>query len=511
MTEQNQAVRVRFAPSPTGHLHIGGARTAIYNWAFARRQGGSFILRIEDTDPERSTVENTAQILRSLRWLGLDWDEGPEVGGQYGPYLQTERFEFYRQALEQLQAKGAVYPCFCSPEELEERREAALAAGKSNIGYDRSCRDLPADEVAERLKLGEPHTWRLKIPLDHGPVSFEDEVFGTTTFPIDQLDDFVLFRSDGTPTYNFVVCVDDALMQISHVIRGDDHLSNTPKQILVYEALGIQPPRFAHLSMILGGDGKRLSKRHGATSVEAFEEEGYFPQALLNYLALLGWSLDGETTLLTAQKLCENFSLERVSRNPAVFDEAKLAWINSEYIKQMGASCFINALLPYLQDYGFTRSGAVADADGVAADVAAWRPWYESIYPLVAERVKVLADVCPMIAYLFSGPKVALDEASVEKCLRTSTAHDCLAAATEALGAADLTWDCHSIEQALRLLPERLGLKPKVVFQAVRVAICGNMVSPPLFESIALLSRENTLSRLREALDLSAAGGQPLP
>jgi glutamyl-tRNA synthetase len=266
-------VRVRFAPSPTGNLHIGGARTAIYNWAFARRHNGSFILRIEDTDPERSTPENTAQIIRSLRWLGLDWDEGPEVGGDFGPYLQTQRFDTYRTTLERLRERDAVYPCFCSAEELAAKREAALAA-KNYAGYDRSCRALSPQEAQARIDAGEPHTWRLKIPLDRGDVVFDDVVFGTTTFPATQLDDFILLRTDGTPTYNYVVCVDDALMGITHVIRGDDHLSNTPKQILVYEALGVPTPRFAHLSMILGPDGKRLSKRHGATSVEAYLDEG---------------------------------------------------------------------------------------------------------------------------------------------------------------------------------------------------------------------------------------------
>ncbi|MCL1879163.1 MAG: glutamate--tRNA ligase, partial [Actinomycetia bacterium] len=262
-------VRVRFAPSPTGHLHVGGARTAIYNWAFARRHQGSFILRIEDTDPERSTPEHTAQIIRSLRWLGLDWDEGPEAGGELGPYQQTLRFHLYAEALKRLRADGRAYPCFCTPEELTSRRDAAMTT-QSFSGYDRCCRDIDPATAAERIAAGEAHTWRLKLPLGHGPVSFADEVFGTVTVPFEQLDDFILVRSDGSPTYNFAAVVDDSLMQVTHVIRGDDHLSNTPKQILVYEALGAEVPHFAHLSMILGADGSRLSKRHGATSVEAW-------------------------------------------------------------------------------------------------------------------------------------------------------------------------------------------------------------------------------------------------
>jgi glutamyl-tRNA synthetase len=496
------SVRVRFAPSPTGHLHIGGARTAIYNWAFARRNGGSFILRIEDTDPERSTPENTAQIIRSLRWLGLDWDEGPEEGGDYGPYLQTERFDTYQQTLERLRQHDAVYPCFCTPETLSAKREAALAA-KNYAGYDRSCRAIPTDEAQARIDAGEPHTWRLKVPLERGDVVFEDLVFGTTTFPATQLDDFILVRTDGTPTYNYVVCVDDALMGITHVIRGDDHLSNTPKQILVYEALGAPLPQFAHLSMILGADGKRLSKRHGATSVEAYRDEGYFPEALLNYLALLGWSLDGETTLFGADVLTGNFSLGRISRNPAIFDETKLAWVNASYLKEMGAAAFADALLPYLQREGLTREGgaaAVASPEEVAADVAANRSWYEALYRLVAERTKTMAEVLPMLAYLFTGDKVPLDEKSVEKCLRVEGAHEVLTRVSQVLANEQLPWETEAIEAALRSVPPELGVKPKVVFQALRVATCGNMVSPPLFESLELIGRRRTLARIVGAL-----------
>ncbi|MDR3037347.1 MAG: glutamate--tRNA ligase, partial [Coriobacteriales bacterium] len=498
----------------TGNLHIGGARTAIYNWAFARRNAGSFILRIEDTDPERSTPENTAQIIRSLRWLGLDWDEGPEVGGEKGPYLQTERFGLYQEALERLRERDAVYPCFCSAEELDARREAALAA-KNYAGYDRSCRDIPRDEAAQRIEAGEPHTWRLKVPLEHGDIVVDDLVFGQTRFSITQLDDFILVRTDGTPTYNYVVSIDDALMGITHVIRGDDHLSNTPKQILVYEALGAPIPRFAHLSMILGSDGKRLSKRHGATSVEAYREEGYFPEALLNYLALLGWSLDGETTLFGADVLTRNFSLDRVSRNPAIFDETKLAWVNASILKQMGAPAFRTALLPYLQDLGLTREGVLTlDNDGtfqvrepatheaVAADVAHNRSWYEAIYPLVAERAKTLAEVLPMTAYLFTGDTVPLDEKSVAKCLKVESADEVLTHALPLLGDPQLDWTAIAIETALRTLPEELGLKPKTVFQALRVAVCGNMVSPPLFESLELLGRAHTLARVQRAQEV---------
>ena len=330
-------VRVRFAPSPTGKLHIGGARTAIYNWAFARAMGGKFILRIEDTDPERSTEENTQIILRAMRWLGLDWDEGPEVGGEFGPYHQTERFDTYTAALETLKERGAVYPCFCTKEELDAKREAA---GESYAGYDRTCRNLSAEEAQARIAAGEPHVWRLKVPENHGPIEFDDAVYGHMSFPADVMDDMILVRTDGTPTYNFAVVCDDANMQITHVIRGDDHLSNTPRQILIYEALGLEAPTFAHLSMILGADGKKLSKRHGATSVEEYKAQGFLPDTMVNFLALLGWSLDGETTVISRDVLCEKFSLDRITKKDAVFDETKLEWMNGQYIKAM-RSCAV--------------------------------------------------------------------------------------------------------------------------------------------------------------------------
>ncbi|MBO4365745.1 MAG: glutamate--tRNA ligase, partial [Eggerthellaceae bacterium] len=338
MTDSNATqVRVRFAPSPTGRLHIGGARTAIDNWAFARANDGKFILRIEDTDPTRSTEENTQVILRAMRWLGLDWDEGPEVGGECGPYLQTQRMETYRDALEQLKAVGAVYPCFCTKEELDAKRAAAEAEGGKYGGYDRTCRNIDAQEAQARIDAGEEHVWRLKVPEGHGPIQFDDAVYGPMSFPADVMDDMILVRTDGTPTYNFAVVCDDANMCITHVIRGDDHLSNTPRQILIYEALGYPTPTFAHLSMILGADGKKLSKRHGATSVEEYAERGYLPDCVVNFLALLGWSLDGETTIIPRDVLCREFSLGRITKKDAVFDEKKLDWMNGQYIKAMGA------------------------------------------------------------------------------------------------------------------------------------------------------------------------------
>ncbi|MHB8049827.1 MAG: glutamate--tRNA ligase [Coriobacteriia bacterium] len=479
--------RVRFAPSPTGALHIGGARTAIYNWAFARATGGTFVLRIDDTDAERSTPENTAQILRSMSWLGIDWDEGPEIGGPYAPYFQTGRSENYGVALETMKANGTAYPCFCSAEDLAAKREAARASD-GTAGYDRTCRGLGVEAVAARIAAGEPHVWRLSVPEGRGDILVDDIVRGETVFPASAMDDFVLVRSDGTPTYNFATVVDDADMEITHVIRGDDHLSNTPRQILVFEALGHAVPRFAHLSMIWGADGKKLSKRHGATSVEAFRDEGYLPEAILNYVALLGWSLDGETTMVSRETLAREFSLDRISKNPAIFDFEKLEWMNGVYIREMTPDELSERMLPWLVDAGLTTAEDYAKRPG----------WYHSLVPLIAERAKKMTDIAPALAFLFADD-VELDTASVDKALGSDEARGALAAAADTLSVLD-AWDHETIEAALRELPASLGVKPKVLFQAVRVAVTGSVVSPPLFESLALLGKEAAVRRMRSAL-----------
>jgi glutamyl-tRNA synthetase len=481
-------VRVRFAPSPTGRLHIGSVRTALYNWAFARANGGTFILRIDDTDPARSTQENIDIILRALDWLELDWDEGPGVGGPYAPYYQTERLSLYVDALETLKRNERVYPCFCSAESLAAKRESNRAAGIA--GYDRACRDIDPEVARTRIAAGEPHVWRLKVPLAHGPITFTDAINGFCSFPDDVMDDFVLMRSDGTPTYNFSTVVDDAQMQISHVIRGNDHLSNTPRQILVYEALDAPLPVFAHLPMINGSDGKKLSKRHGATSVEEFRDLGFFPDVLINYLALLGWSLDGETTLFDRKTLCERFSLDRISKSPAAFDETKLAWMNQQHIKTMGAAAFIDALTPYLEEAG------LATAD----EISSRRTWFEDIYPLVAERAKTMHDVCPMIAFLFSGSHVTLDETSSVKTFgKIEAACAVIDAALAVLSDPALPFTTEGLHDALNTIPEQMGLKPRAVFQVIRVALTGNMVSPPLFESMVLIGNDDCQARLEAA------------
>ena len=482
-------VRVRFAPSPTGKLHVGGARTAIYNWAFARANHGTFILRIDDTDPTRSTEENTQIILRAMRWLGLDWDEGPEVGGDYGPYKQTDRAELYRNAAQRLWDEGKAYPCFCSPEQLAADREAAAARKDPFQGYQRRCRDLSREEAQARIDAGEPYVLRIKVPLDRGDVVIHDAVHGDVTFDAKELDDFVIQRTDGTPTYNFATVVDDALMKITHVIRGDDHLSNTPRQVMVYEAMGAPVPVFAHISMILGADGKKLSKRHGATSVEEYRDAGYLSDAFVNYLALLGWSLDGETTVIPRDVLASQFSLERISKNPATFDPKKLDWMNAEYINAMSNADFADQImLPELLKAGLIKEGFEADA-----------AWLGALAEIVRPRTKMPADAATVAAPVFATAEtLAYDEKSVSKGLAKEGMGAVLDAAKAALEALD-EWTPANIDAALEPLPEVLDVKKRLVFGAVRVAECGNMVSPPLGETMALIGRDDCLARIDRA------------
>lgn len=519
----NKNVRVRFAPSPTGMLHIGGARTAIYNWAFARACGGDFILRIEDTDPERSTEENTQIILRAMRWLGLDWDEGPEVGGAVGPYFQTERTESYAAALETLKERGAAYPCFCTKEELDAKRAQAEEKSGGYAGYDGTCRDIDPAEAQARIEAGEMHVWRLRVPKDHPPITFTDAVYGEMSFPADVMDDLILVRSDGTPTYNFAVVCDDANMGITHVIRGDDHLSNTPRQILIYEALGFDVPTFAHLPMILGPDGKKLSKRHGATNVEEYRDRGYLPEAMVNFLALLGWSLDGETTIISEEELCRTFSLERINKKDSVFDEEKLNWMNGVYIRSLDEDAWLVRATPWLAEaharaleapLGATICPAPSEDEvehrlcgegvdeekwqGLLAQVSDEADWYRRVYPLIIERLVRFDEIPDKLAYLFWKGNVVLDEKSVNKVLKKegARADEALAICREVLSDPKIAWECEALQEECRARGDAAEIKPRNLFQPLRVAVCGNMVSPPLFESIELLDREDVLARI---------------
>lgn len=521
-------VRVRFAPSPTGMLHIGGARTAIYNWAFARAMGGTFILRIEDTDPERSTEENTQIILRAMRWLGLDWDEGPEVGGDFGPYFQMQRMSTYDAALEELKAKGNAYPCFCTKEQLDEDRKAAQEKDGGYAGYVGRCRNLSPEEAQARIDAGEPHVWRLKVPEDHGPIEFDDAVYGPTSFPADVMDDLVLVRSDGSPTYNFAVVCDDANMGITHVIRGDDHLSNTPRQILIYEALGFDTPTFAHLPMILGPDGKKLSKRHGATNVEDYRDHGYLADAMVNFLALLGWSLDGETTIVPPAELCKVFSLDRITKKDSIFDETKLNWMDGMYIRDLSPDKWLYEASPWIAqakaNAADVKPGATVcptptkeeqqeaaaeihvPGDGVdselwqgcLADVEDRKDFYNQVHPLVVERMERFDELPAKLEYLFWGPNVKVDDKSLNKVLKKegARADEALAICRGVLADEANPWDAEALQEKCRALGEDAEIKPKNLFQPLRVAVCGNMVSPPLFESIVMMERADVLARI---------------
>lgn len=488
-------VRVRFAPSPTGKLHIGGARTAIYNWAFARANGGTFILRIDDTDPTRSTEENTQVILRAMRWLGLDWDEGPEVGGNFGPYKQTDRLDMYRAAAQKLWDEGKAYPCFCTPKKLAADRKAAQERKDPFQGYQRTCRNIGPEEARRRIEAGEQFVLRIKVPEDRGDVVIHDAVHGDVTFNARELDDFVIFRSDGTPTYNFATVVDDAAMGITHIIRGDDHLSNTPRQVMVYEALGAPVPEFAHISMILGADGKKLSKRHGATSVEEYRDQGYLSDAFVNYLALLGWSLDGETTIVPRDVLASKFSLDHVSKNPATFDPKKLDWIQAEYIKAMTDAEFAdNIMVPELHEAGLIVGNEEYD-----------EAWIDELAAIVKPRTKFPADVVTVSSPIFKkADTLEYDEKSVNKGLAKEGMGKVLDSAREVLEKlSDGDWTADRIDAVLEPLPEALDLKKRIVFQAIRVAECGNMVSPPLGETMALIGRDDCLARIDRARSMA--------
>ena len=493
-TITGSSVRVRFAPSPTGKLHVGGARTAIYNWAFARANGGTFVLRIDDTDPTRSTEENTQVILRAMRWLGLDWDEGPDVGGDHGPYFQTECLQLYREAATRLVAEGKAYYCFCTPEKLAADRKAAQARKDPFQGYQRTCRHIDPAEAQARVDAGEPYTIRVKVPLDRGDVIVHDAVHGDVTFNARDLDDFIIFRSDGTPTYNFATVVDDARMGITHIIRGDDHLSNTPRQVIVYDALGAPTPVFAHISMILGSDGKKLSKRHGATSVEEYRDAGYLSDAFVNYLALLGWAPDGESTVIPRERISSEFSLDHVSRNPAIMDPKKLDFINGEYLHAMDDTTFVHdILLPQLAAAGID--------DGTSHDEA----WYLLAAQAFKPRCTLSADVLAQAAYLYTADnELAYDPKAVKKWLAKQGAHEALCAAGEALASLDdARWTPDAIERALDPLPERLGMGKGRVFQPVRVACVGGAASPGIGETLALLGRTGTLARIEYATSLA--------
>jgi glutamyl-tRNA synthetase len=457
IAEMNRLPTVRFAPSPTGALHIGGARTALYNWLYARGTGGALVLRIEDTDRERSTPENVAQILDALRWLELDWDEGP--------VSQAERSDRHRARISELVEAGRAYP---DPATAEDVR--AYKAGHGGAGYRGEPRPGPGAAI------------RLRVP-DEGEAVVDDLIRGPVRFENRLTDDFVIARGDGTPLYNFAVAVDDAEMGITDVIRGDDHLSNTPRQLLVLEALGAEPPRYAHLPLLHGPDGKKLSKRHGAASVQELREAGYLPAAVRNYLALLGWGAEDDATILSTPELIERFSIERVGRSSAIFDERKLRWLNGRYMRELALDDYVEAAAAALEREGHAE--AAADRERLRAACA-----------IAQEKAQTLSELWPLVRFLFEPP--VDDERAWERVMDADAARR-LEAAAEVLRTVD-AWDPATLEAGLGALVERLGAKPRDVYQPLRVAITGTTVSPGIFESLAALGRESTLARVEAAL-----------
>ncbi len=485
-------VRVRFAPSPTGSLHIGGARTALFNWLFARHHGGTFLLRSEDTDLVRSTRAAEAQVIADLAWLGLDWAEGPDVGGPYGPYRQSERIELYRKDAERLLAAGKAFYCYCTDEELEAHRKAQQKAGQPPH-YAGTCRDLTEAERAERRTAGKGEAIRFRVPGT--PVTFHDHVRKDVTFPGDQVGDFVILRANGLPTYNFACAVDDAGMKISHVLRAEEHLSNTPRQVMLYEALGYAIPEFAHMSLILNPDRTKMSKRSGedATFVSDFKARGYLPEALINFLVLLGWSWDGEQEIFTVPELIEKFSLERVNNTGAIFDKDKLEWMNGQYLKAMPLAERVARVRAYLKEIGREPS----------ADVVGDVPAFLALaVEAVGERLKTLADVEGYAGFAFKDPVEIADDARAEFARRPEGDHRLLelARAIESVEPFEL----EPLEAAVRALAERMGVKAGDLFFPARVALTGRKVAPGIFEVMRLLGKRRTLERLRSAAGLWA-------
>lgn len=481
-------VRVRFAPSPTGYLHVGSSRTALFNYLFAKHHNGVFVLRIEDTDLARSTEASTQAILDGMKYLELFWDEGPEVGGDYGPYFQSQRLDLYREYADKLLEAGRAYQCFCTPEELDQIRKEAVEQGR-DPKYDGRCFHLSDAERQQFIEQGRKPVLRFKTEYE-GTTVVEDLIRGKVTFDNNQLDDFVIVKSDGMPTYNFAVVVDDALMRISHVIRGEDHLSNTPKQIQLYEALGFPVPKFAHIPMILGPDKTLLSKRHGATSVTQFRDEGYLPDAMVNYLALLGWSYDDSQTIFKRDDLIRKFALEKVSKNPAVFDITKLQWMNGVYIRDLSLDEFYQIALPLFQSWGYISEEVTSEEESRL----------KAILAILQERVKLLSEL-KEASYYFFEDELRYNEKALNKVLFKEGAAEVLnALLPELLNVKDYTQE--NLEPLFRKVQEQFDCKLAAVIQPVRVAVTGTNVSPGIYEVLALLGRAKTCERIKDALAL---------
>ena len=480
-------VRVRFAPSPTGRPQVGNIRTAMFDWLLARHTGGSFILRIEDTDVDRTEPGALEAIMDGLRWLGLDWDEGPDVGGDYGPYFQSQRLELYKGAAERLVRQGDAYYCYCSPERLEVMRKEQVAR-KQPPGYDRRCRDLSPQERARKEAEGIVPVVRFKVPLE-GQTRFNDLIYGDVVFENSTIDDFVMLKSDGYPTYHLANVVDDHAMKISHVIRGEEWISSTPRHLLMYRALGYEPPRYVHTPMILGPDRAKLSKRHGDVSILEYCDQGYLPETMFNFLVLIGWSLDDKTEILTRQQLIESFSLERVGKTGAIFNKEKLDWMNGVYIRSLSLEDFVQRSLPFLEK-------------GLPADVK--RPldidYIRRMMPLIQERAKTLVEVPQLVEFFFVDQPDYNTELLIDKKMTLESTIKTLEVSRQRLQPMN-SFDEALLENLLRPLAEELGLKAGQLFGALRTAVTGRTATPPLFQTMAVLGKERCLKRIDAALE----------
>lgn len=494
-----KTTRVRFAPSPTGLLHVGNARTALYNWLVARHAGGKFILRVEDTDIERSREEHEQQLIEDLRWLGLDWDEGPETGGPHAPYRQSERLAIYREHTEQLLSEGKAYRCFCTFDELEVERLRAAAEHRPQV-YSGKCRAISQSDSQTRAAAGEPFAVRLRIP--EGPLRFYDIVRGDVEFASDTVSDPILVRSSGMPVYNYVVTVDDALMEITHVIRGDDHISNTPKQVAIYEAFGWPVPQFAHLSTILGSDRERLSKRHGATSIASFREMGILPEALVNYLALLGWGAkDGVTETFTPQELIAEFELERVTASPAVFDFDKLHWLNRHYLKSADPERILDLSWSYFEKAGLLPARTTADADTMQ--------WFGKLVALFLPSVDRLEQLPEKAQFVFRyDTEAARTNPENAAILQSESAQKVLSAFAERVFAHVGAVTPEQFKAWMNEIKSETGAKGKDLFHPVRIALTGAHSGPefdkliPIFEEGSRLPLPTHVLSVRERVEM---------
>ncbi len=483
---------MRYAPSPTGYLHVGGAWMAFFNWLFTRHERGQFVLRVEDTDRTRSTEEYEAAILADLRWLGLDWDEGPDVGGPYGPYRQTERSEGYRRGAAALLASGAAYTCYCTPEELEAERARAVAERRP-YRYSGRCRDLDPETRARFEAEGRRSSLRFRVPQAHPPIVVDDMVLGRVEFQAADLDDFVIERSDGTPLYNFANVVDDHAMEMTHVMRGSEHLSNTPRQFLMYEAFGWTQPRVAHLPVLLGADRKKLSKRHGDTAVREYAAQGILPEALVNFFALMGWYPEDGRELFTVPELIERFRIEQMGKSGAVFDTQKLMWMNGVYMQQtyrQNPDRVVSLVVDYLCRVHVLHAPVTGEQ----------RAYVGRVVAIMGERFRVPGDV---LAYgdFFFRDEIGYDPAAVQRYLEAPGAGETLRTVRRTLADAP-TFDLGAIEAAVRGAAEALGIKSGAVIHPLRVALTGKTVGPGLFELIEVLGRDRTLARLDRAIGL---------